>query len=152
MDVRVTSTGASFEQLLDRKARELTKASRGAGKVVAKVGKKAIEDAARGRRGSMRFGKGRLKVKSRNKPRPDGTLVELYGSPAGAWTIAESGAKAHPIKPRRVRALHFGGDDFAARVQHPGTRGAHIWSQTEPALERALDDELEDYFDAELLD
>lgn len=36
--------------------------------------------------------------------------------------VLDEGSDPHVIEPRRAKALHFGGR-FAARVNHPGTRG-----------------------------
>jgi hypothetical protein len=76
------------------------------------------------------------------------TQASLKPKPAGAWKIAESGARAHLIgiaaKARRgSRATGFiyaGGYAHPVRgpVAHPGARGRLLWTRTVKAAERAV--------------
>jgi len=63
----------------------------------------------------------------------DGYAVVGYNSPYGKYV--HDGTAPHDIVPRNAKALHFqgeGGDVFAKRVHHPGTR-------PQPWLQNAID-------------
>ena len=96
MRVTVSSKGADFGQLTRQVLTGLTQANRTAGRDIAKLGRSTVIKAS----GSPSFRGKKLNVKTRTKARPDGATVEIYGSPAGAWTILDSGARAHPIRPQ----------------------------------------------------
>jgi hypothetical protein len=57
-------------------------------------------------------------------------------------SYVEWDTRAHEIRPRLRRALRFtieGRDVFAARVMHPGTRGAHFMARAAARLEEEID-------------
>jgi hypothetical protein len=136
-------------------ARELergaTQGQKDAGKLVASQGRKMILDDVRRARGSLRIMGGRLGVKSRVTASPATSIVELYGAPAGPWTIAEKGTKRHTIKPKRREVLAAGrGDVIGMSATHPGTRGGRYWTRAVgrlddelgPLVERAVDSQM----------
>ena len=141
----ISSSGTDLQTLIGQQARALQGAQRAVGRDIAKIGKKAILDDVKSRRGSLSMMGGRLSVKAKTAAGPGGADVTLSASPAGPWTIVDSGADAHEIRPRKG-ALRFDGR-FAARVHHPGTRGTRVWSNAETALDRALTPTIEDTFD-----
>jgi hypothetical protein len=63
--------------------------------------------------------------------------VEFRGTPAGPWSILESGARPHVEKPTKREALKFGGR-FAEMVMHPGVHGQHRWTKATKPVERAI--------------
>ena len=91
-----------------------------------------------------------LKVKAKATRTGTQTEVLIYGTPVGFWSMLESGAKPHPIRPREGRALRLGSDTFYADVNHPGMRGRGVWSNARPALQAALDKAIGDTYEAVL--
>jgi hypothetical protein len=68
----------------------------------------------------------------------DQASATVYGTPAGPWAIAESGAKAHTITPHG-RAL--GGalrHPVNEPVRHPGQAGEDRWTNTVTQAEGEL--------------
>ena len=123
----------------------MRRASRAVAKPVAAAGKKAILATAKSH-GVARFAGRRLGVKTKTHATASSATIEFRGTPAGAWTIATTGAKAHKIAPRRRKALAFNGR-FAEHVAHPGVAGRHVWTAAGPALEDAIRPVIEDTFD-----
>lgn len=142
MEVSIERHGPSLDALVERKQRELRAASRKVGNAVKKSGMAAVRKAT-----PRRFAGRALRVKGRVRPGPTRVDVEIYGTPAGYWTILESGAQAHMIKPRRGKALHWGGDVFSAGHQHPGAAGQGVWTRAQPAVEAAVEDAVTDIYD-----
>lgn len=159
-----TASGPTLAQLTTRGARNLRTANRTAGRVIAKAGRKAMNDAAKST-GRRWYGKA-LTVKFKVESSPSSALVVFNASrgQAGGWAIAEAGARSHDIVPRgrrggragdrtvggpargRVHALHFAGL-FASNVDHPGASGAHAWTKATRAVDKAVRPELLDVYD-----
>ena len=146
----IEQVGPSWDAVADKLVRELKAANKTVGKQVADVGKKAMLADTKSRRGSLSFGRGKLGVKTKVKASAAGATVEFRGAPAGAWAIVSTGTKAHTIRARRAKALHWGGDAYAAVVQHPGTRGRGYWQSAGQALDKAVTDVIEDVYDEAL--
>ena len=53
----------------------------------------------------------------------------LSATPRRAWGIV-SGTRPHAIGSRRGKVLPLGGNRFAAKVDHPGTRRVRLWSES----------------------
>lgn len=141
--ITVRATGPTLDRLVDQVARDTRAARRQVGKAVASAGMKA------GNKGAPRFYGRRMRVRSRIHASTGRTSVELYGSPAGGWAIAESGARPHDIEPRRARALHFAGL-FSANVDHPGTGGRRAWTAAGARIEPAVAKVIADTYDKAL--
>ena len=141
MDINVRTSGPNISTLARQATRDLTAANKQVGKQVAKAGTKA------GGKGAPSMMGRKLRVRSRINASARRTEVELYGSPAGAWTIADTGADPHPIKPRKKKVLRLGSDTFYAHVDHPGVRGRHVWTQAIGRMEPAVADAIEDVYD-----
>jgi hypothetical protein len=78
----------------------------------------------------------------------EGSVVITY---TGFAHLMNNPTRAHLILPRRrpgvrtrrkqaARALYFGGDEFASRAPHPGTRGKHFFERAKAICERTLPD------------
>ena len=111
-------------QLINRQVEtQLRQANRNAGRDIAKVGVKATKLTASG---CPTFVVSAQVRRSRtHQARADGATVEIYGSPAGCWTILDSGARPHRIAPRKAKVLRLGADMFYDRRQpsrHGGSR------------------------------
>lgn len=119
-------------------------AQRAVGKRVAKAA------AAAGAKGAPRMMGRKLRVSSRVHARTRGAEVELFGTPAGAWTIADTGARAHPIKARKAEALTLGAARFAAHVAHPGVGGRRAWTIAGARMEPVIADTIADVYDKAL--
>ena len=143
--------GLSWDDVADRLSRDLKSANKAVGKKVATVGKKAMLADTKSRRGSLAFAGRRLNVKTTVESEAFGAEVTFRGQPAGAWAIVSTGTKPHAIRHRRAKALHWGGDAYAAHVQHPGTPGRQYWRSAGLALDKALDDVVEDVYDKALV-
>jgi len=124
-------------------ARELERAAlqgqKDAGKAVAKEGRKVILDDVRRARGSLRMMGGRLGVKTRVTASAASSVVELYGAPAGPWTIVTKGTRAYDIRPRRREVLAAGRGDVIGMSAHKRRRaGRDYWTQAVDGLDREL--------------
>ena len=138
MDITITSSGADFAKLTADASKRLVASTRVLGRDIAKVGRRALlADVKRSRPAGLRFGRSRLGASTKVDPNALGTTVILRASPAGFWSITEYGAVAHPIEPRRARALRFDGV-YAAHVSHPGTTGRPYWASAETAIDDAV--------------
>jgi len=91
---------------------------------------------------------GRLGVKVRVTPTAATSVVELYASPAGPWTIVTKGHRSYDIKPRRREVLAAGkGDVIGTRAHRRATTGRDYWDaatdrldgELGPLVERAVD-------------
>jgi hypothetical protein len=61
----------------------------------------------------------------------DSGAATIVGTPAGAWAMAESGAKPHAITPDAGSALAGGlSHPVSVPVRHPGFAGEERWSHT----------------------
>jgi hypothetical protein len=143
VDIRITSKGPTFEQVSRAIVRDVEKATRKVGRDVAKVGKAAIAA------GEASFRGKKLTASTRQRVSGQSTTVIFHAKPAGAWAIRESGAKAHMIRPKRVKALHFGGR-FAMSAPHPGARGSRRWTVAGDRLEDAVEPAVENAYDRAL--
>lgn len=54
----------------------------------------------------------------------------------GPWQILNNPAKAHEIRGRKGKVIHFG-SLFRASVKHPGHRGKQTWQKAQPAAAKA---------------
>ena len=54
-----------------------------------------------------------------------GSGAESLIRATGPFQLIERDTAAHEIVPKSRQALHFGGDQFYAAVQSPGTKGKH---------------------------
>lgn len=125
--------------------------ARAAGKLVARDVKKTILAGARGAGARPRFMSKRLNVKNRIHAGDQLTVVEAYASPAGAWTILESGRRGgYLVKPKRAKVLAYGRGEgevvgLEARPGRVGGRGiwtkatADLGDELEPIVRRAVD-------------
>lgn len=57
-----------------------------------------------------------------------GATPSVSLTPTGPLMLIEENTPPHSIRPRSKKALKIG-DRFAARAQHPGTRGKHPWKR-----------------------
>lgn len=143
MDIRISARGPTFDQVTRAIVRDVESATRRVGRDVAKVGKAALAA------GEATFRGKKLTASTRQQVSGTRTTVIFHAKPAGAWAIRESGAKAHPIKPRRAHVLAFDGR-FAMRVNHPGARGSRRWTIAGDRLEDAVEPAVEDVYDEAL--
>jgi hypothetical protein len=139
VDIRVTSKGPTFEQVTRAIVRDVESATRKVGRDVATVGRKAIAS------GEATFRGKKLTASTKQRVSGQHTTVIFHAKPAGAWAIRESGAKAHMIKPKRVKALHFEGR-FAMSAHHPGARGSRRWTIAGDRLEDAVEKPIENAY------
>jgi len=131
--------------------RAAIRAQRAAGQVVAKRGREVILEDVRSRRGSLSMMGGRLGVAVENRPSQVSTVVTLAASPAGMWAIAETGTKAHTIKPRRRKVLAISsGDVIGMYANVSGVAGKHYWTHATDALDAALFPDVKQAADAEM--
>lgn len=131
----------------------VVKGQKDAGKAVAKEGRKLILDDVRQSRGSLRMMGGTLKVKTRTTASATSSVVELYGSPAGPWTIVTKGTKSYWIKSKRAQKLLSegpAGPSYGTKVYRKPRRGHDYWGQAEPALDRGLFPVVADAVDAQM--
>lgn len=137
--VTIEQVGPSIDMLVDKMVRELKVANREAGRMAARVGRKAMLDDVKARRGSLSIFGSRLDVKTKVKASADGATVDYRGVTAGAWAIVSTGTKPHTIRRRNAKALHWGGGGvYSMVVQHPGTAGGGYWQHAGAALDKAL--------------
>jgi hypothetical protein len=149
-----TASGPTLAQLTTRGARNLRTANRTAGRVIAKAGRKAMNDAAKST-GRRWYGRP-LAVKFKVDSSP--TVARVAFNPArgqaGGWAIAEAGASPHDIRPRgrrrgrggRPAALLIAGL-YATDAAHPGAGGARTWTKATRAVDKAVRPELVDVYD-----
>ena len=105
----IEQVGPSFEVVTARLIREVTAANKTVGREVAKVGKKAMLDDVRSRRGTLSFGGGKLNVQGdRSSRRRSGRTVTFAGVSAGAWAIISTGTEAPPDPPRNGQGVALG--------------------------------------------
>ncbi len=119
--------------------------AREAGKLVARDVKKLILAGA----GTSRFMGKKLNVKYRLHVNDSSTVVETYGTPAGAWSILESGRRGgYTVKPKRAKVLAAGRGDVIGMTARPGAiRGRSTWTKAtesigddlEPIIRKAFD-------------
>jgi hypothetical protein len=142
--VRVTvhSQGADLASLIRAQVRTTETASRKVGNVIKKAGVAAVRKAVP----YKSFAGYPLKVKGKVMASGVITDVRIYGTPVGFWSMLESGAKPHPIYPRKGKALRAGSETFWAHVDHPGMRGRGVWSNAQPALKAAVAKAIEETF------
>lgn len=159
MRVTSTSTG-SLTDALDTLNRDLTTAQRKVGRRVAAVGRAAILDEARSRRGSITLsGMGvTLGASAKITATPTAADVTLTAKPAGPWSIVEFGASGHTIRAKG-RALRAPGRDRRgsphtafASVAHPGTVAGRVWDAAtaggaDSKIERAVTAEYDRVFE-----
>lgn len=128
--------------------RAALKGQKDAGRVVAKEGRKLILDDVRSSRGSLRMMGGRLGVKQRITATVASSVVELYASPAGPWTIVTKGHRSYDIRPKRRDVLAVGrGDVIGMKARRRASAGRDYWTaatdrldhELGPAVERAVD-------------
>lgn len=146
MDFQVRSVGPGFDAVIDRQVRDLTAASKKVGNAVKKAGTAAVRKAVP----YKSFAGYPLKVKGKVTASGVFTEVLIYGTPVGFWSMLESGAKPHAIRPRNKQALRLGSETFYEHVDHPGMHGRRVWTNAQPALKAAVDDVLSDAFEVVL--
>jgi hypothetical protein len=149
VDIRITPKGQTFGALIRQADRDLKKANRKVAGPVSKAGVKAIKAGAPTFRGKQ------LTAKTEVHTSGNGAVVTFYGTPAGAWAINETGAKAHEIVPRRRQALAFPGagrkgSGFTVSAHHPGIGGRRMWTKAGARLEDAVGPAIEDVYDEAL--
>lgn len=139
MKFAVTRTSGELGSIAADIERAAISAQRAAGQVVAKRGRQIILDDVRSRRGSLSMMGGRLGVVAENRPSQLSTVVSLAASPAGPWAVAESGTKAHTIRPRRRKVLAIGrGDVIGMYANVGGVGGKHYWTHATETLDGEL--------------
>jgi hypothetical protein len=139
MDIRIVNKGQTLPQVLNRMAHDVQRATRRVGGEIADAGSSAIEANAPTWDGR------RLGVHTETHASGETTTVEFRGTPAGPWTILESGARPHIEKPHHREALKFGGR-YAEYVRHPGVRGQRRWTKATARLERVVVPVVEDTY------
>lgn len=99
----------------------------------------AILEDVRSRRGSLSMsGLGvTLDVDVQTEAGTERADAHLKATPAGAWTIADDGARAHTIRAPRGMPTPYGVFDA---VDHPGARGVHAWDGAASRAERETDE------------
>lgn len=162
MEFAIQVQGPTLAQLTTKAARALRTANRAAGRDIAKLGRKAMNDAAKSQ-GRRWYGRP-LTVKWKVDSSPSDAVVTFNPSKgqSGGWAIAEAGASPHDIYPRRRRtgragdnmlrprngrqaALFFDGI-YAADAFHPGARGVGTWTKATKAIDKVIRPDLEDLF------
>lgn len=122
-----------------------------AGQAVAKDSKKLILDDVRATRGTLRMMGGNLNVRNRVTAGATSSVVELYATPAGPWTIVNEGTRAYDIRPVRAKVLATArGDVIGARAHHRAKRGRDYWGGATGRLDAALFPVVEAAVDAEM--
>jgi hypothetical protein len=141
--ITVTAKGPTLDTLTRDVIKDLRAANKKAAKAAVKGGTQAI------RKGAPRMFGRQLGARERITTWPDKWNVEIFPAKgqSGAWAIQESGAKPHPIKPRRGRALRLGADMFYADVNHPGVGGHGAWAKAGTRLAAAIDREITAVYD-----
>lgn len=147
MRFTIERTGPDVDALIDRTVREMSRTSRTVGNAIKKAGVAAVRKAVP----YKSFAGYPLKVKGKVRAAASGVEVDIYGTPVGFWSMLESGAKPHPIRPRKGKALRLGSDTFYAHVDHPGMAGRSVWSNARPALVAAVDKVVEDTYSKVLI-
>jgi hypothetical protein len=145
VEFTVRAQGPTFADLTSRAERSLRTANRAAAADIGKVGRKAMDASARA---SGRGWHGRtLRTKTKIDSSPAGARVTFNPAKgqAGAWAIADTGASAHMIRPRRGKALRFDGR-YAPVVHHLGARGVGVWAKATRTIDRAVKPELVDRY------
>lgn len=106
----------------------------------------AILDDVRGRRGTLSMsGLGvTLDVHVRTEGGRERAEAHLEATPAGAWTIADDGTRAHHIRGARGMPTPYGVFDA---VDHPGARGVRAWDGAVARAERETDEIVDDALD-----
>jgi hypothetical protein len=128
--------------------RAALKGQKDAGRAVANQGRKLILDDVRRSRGHIRMMGTRLGVKTRITAGTTSSVVELYGSPAGPWTIATKGTKAYDIRPKRKQVLAASkGDVFGTIVHRRRKSGKDFWTPATRRLDAELFDVVADEID-----
>jgi len=139
--VAVTRTGDLDVAALER---SLKAANRELGRQLGKVARKAQLDGAKQARRSLTLsGMGvRLGVRARVFAGPTRTTVDVEARPPGPWSIVESGAAGHTVRPRSKRAV-TPPDGPRAHASPKRQSGRRVWTRaTElaaPAIDRAVD-------------
>lgn len=75
------------------------------------------------------------------KSSQSGNLGWKIASPLHYAAAVEEGSKAHTIRPRGGKFLHFtvgGTEVFAREVRHPGTRGRRMFARAVPLITAQL--------------
>lgn len=151
MEFSVTRTSGDLGSIAADLERAAIAAQRAAGQVVVKQARRIILDDVRARRGSLSMMGARLGVKAENRPSQLSTVVTLAASPAGPWAIAESGTKAHTIRPRRRKVLASGkGDVIGMFANVRGVAGKQSWTHATEALDAELFPEVQRAADTEM--
>ncbi len=143
MRVTFERKGPDVDALIDKTVRDMQQATRKVARDVAKVGVKAFKAGA----GVSHFAGYPLKFKAKKiSTAGDQATVEFQASPVGFWVMLTWGAKPHPIRPRKGKALRAGSETFWAHVDHPGFAGTGAYTRGEAAAIRAMDDVVEDVY------
>lgn len=144
MRFTVRQVGPGLDDLIDRQVDALRRATGQASREIADKAESTIRQ-----RAPRSFAGKSLGVDSRTSGSGERVHVEIRGVPVGAWTILESGARAHPIDVGG-RAMPLGGGRFATRVRHPGVRGKRTWTKATSRLPDVIEDVIEDVYDKAL--
>ncbi len=139
MDFTVTTRGPTFDQLTRDIARDLTAAHKRAGRQVARKGKAAVK------KGAPTWNGTRLGAAAKTAPTATSCKVTFTPAPAGAWSIAETGANEHDIRPRTRKALKFNGR-YAEIVHHKGITGRMLWTAANARIDKATRSDIDDVY------
>jgi hypothetical protein len=146
--ITVTSDG-DLSADIDALARRMTAANRAVGDQVAEVAKR--EQAAGSPIKKLRgMGKGgvSLKVKTKVFAGANTSTIDVSASPAGPWSIAESGRRGgYTVRPRGKRAVTPPKGPSASATVKRSTAGRQAWTKGQAAAEPAIDREIESVFD-----
>jgi hypothetical protein len=121
--------------------RAAVQGQKAAGRAVAKEGRKVLLDDVRRTRGTLRMMGGNLAVKTRVTAGAVSSVVELYGSPAGPWTIVNKGTRSYDVRPKRKAVLAAGrGDIIGMKAHHRARRGRDYWGMASGRLDAEMFD------------
>lgn len=150
MNFTVAKSGPDLAGVARELERGAQQAQRDAGKAVASEARRVIlDDVRRSRPKGLRMMGTRLGVKSRVTATAVTSVVELYGAPAGPWTVVTRGHRAYDIKPRRRDVLAAAkGDVIGAHAHRRSTSGHDYWGQATDRLDAELSDVVERASDA----
>jgi hypothetical protein len=141
--ITVTSDG-NLGASIDALTRQLAQANRAVGVRVGKVAEREIAAAASVKRLSGMNAK--LRAKTKVFPGAQSVTIDVQATPAGPWSIAESGRRGgYTIRPRTKRAV-TAPTPFASVVAR-AAGGRQVWSRAVAAATPAIERELEAVYD-----
>lgn len=137
---------------IDALARRLEQANRAVGDQVATVAKReqAAGSPIKRLRGMGTRGAA-LKVRTKVFAGPQSVTVDVQATPAGPWSIAESGRRGgYTVKPRGKRAVTPPKGPAASATVKRRTTGRQAWTRGQAAAAPAIGREIESVYDAAL--